>query len=143
MNIPKYIESFRNDLQLKYYSENTIKNYSCQVEVFLKHFQNEFTEPAKINEAAIKKYLLQFKTRNTLCHALSALKLFYEKTIKQPMKMKHIEYPRAEKKLPQIIDKDFLLDKIENIQNWLRPFDGVIIGDGNPQLQNFSIMHIK
>jgi len=34
-------------------------------------------------------------------------------------------------------------DETENIQNWLRPFDGVIIGDGNPQLQNFSIMHVK
>jgi site-specific recombinase XerD len=96
---------YRNDLKLKNYSENTIKNYSCQVEVFLKHFQNEFTEPAKINEAAIKNYLLQFKTRNAMCHALSALKLFYSKTIKQAMKMKHIEYPRSEKKLHQIIDK--------------------------------------
>lgn len=34
-------------------------------------------------------------------------------------------------------------DETENIKNWLRPFDGVIIGDGNPQLQNFSIMHVK
>jgi len=30
MNIPKYVELYRNDLKLKNYSENTIKNYSCQ-----------------------------------------------------------------------------------------------------------------
>ena len=117
MNFPKYIESFRNDLRLKNYSENTIKNYSCQIEIFLKQHQVQFTEPAKINEEAIKKYLLQFKTRNAMCHALSALKLFYAKTMKQPMKLKYVEYPRAEKKLPQIIEKEFLLERIEKIEN--------------------------
>lgn len=117
MNIPKYIQMYRKDLELKYYSENTIKNYSCQVEVFLKHYDKEFTEPSKINEEAIKNWLLQFKTRNAMCHSISALKLFYSKTIKQPMKFKHIEYPRSERKLPQIIEKQYLLDQIAKIQN--------------------------
>lgn len=34
MQIPKFIEMYRKDLQLKNYSENTIKNYSCQVQIF-------------------------------------------------------------------------------------------------------------
>ena len=57
MNIPKYVEMYRNDLRLKNYSDNTIKNYSCQVEVFLKHFDTQFTEPSKINEQSIKNWL--------------------------------------------------------------------------------------
>lgn len=117
MNIPKYVEMYRNDLRLKNYSDNTIKNYSCQVEVFLKHFDTQFTEPSKINEQSIKNWLLQFKTRNAMCHAISALKLFYTKTIKQPLKFKYIEYPRSEKKLPQIIEKEYLLEQIAKIQN--------------------------
>ena len=117
MNISKYVEMYRNDLRLKNYSDNTIKNYSCQVEVFLKHFDTQFTEPSKINEQSIKNWLLQFKTRNAMCHAISALKLFYTKTIKQPLKFKYIEYPRSEKKLPQIIEKDYLLEQIAKIQN--------------------------
>lgn len=117
MNIPRYVEMYRNDLRLKNYSDNTIKNYSCQVEVFLKHFDTQFTEPSKINEQSIKNWLLQFKTRNAMCHAISALKLFYTKTIKQPLKFKYIEYPRSEKKLPQIIEKDYLLEQIAKIQN--------------------------
>ncbi len=117
MNIPKYVEMYRNDLRLKNYSDNTIKNYSCQVEVFLKHFDTQFTEPSKINEQSIKNWLLQFKTRNAMCNAISALKLFYTKTIKQPLKFKYIEYPRSEKKLPQIIEKDYLLEQIAKIQN--------------------------
>lgn len=117
MNIPKYAYLFRKELELKNYSTNTIKNYVSQVEVFLKAQENEFTEPAKINETTIKNWLLQFKTRNSMCHSISALKLFYKTVIKQPLKFKYIEYPRNEKKLPQVIDKDFLLDKISNIQN--------------------------
>lgn len=117
MNIPKYLDLYRKDLQLKNYSENTIKNYSCQVDIFLRHCQREFTEPAKVNEESIKNWLLQFKTRNAMCHALSALKLFYTKTIKQPMKFKYIEYPRSEKKLPHVIEKEYLLQKIAGIVN--------------------------
>jgi len=117
MNIPKYIELYRKDLMLKKYAENTIKNYCFQVECFLKSQQNNFTEPSKVNEKSIKEWLLQFKTRNSMCHSISALKLFYKLTIKQPLKFKHIEYPRAEKKLPQVIDKDFILDRISKIEN--------------------------
>jgi site-specific recombinase XerD len=117
MQIPKYIELYRKDLTLKNYAENTIKNYCFQVEYFLKSQQNNFTEPSKINEKSIKDWLLQFKTRNSMCHNISALKLFYKLTIKQPLKFKNIEYPRSEKKLPQVIDKDFILDRISKIEN--------------------------
>lgn len=117
MNIPKYIEMYRNDLQLKNYSENTIKNYSNQVEIFLNKQSIFYTEPSKINESAIKEWLLQFKTRNSMCHSISAIKLFYKLTIKQPKKFKYIEYPRSEKKLPRIIDNAFLLKQISEIEN--------------------------
>lgn len=117
MNIPKYIDLYRNELKLKNYSDNTIKNYTFQVKYFLKQHQNQFTEPAKINETTIKKWLLQFKTRNAMCHSISAIKLFYVSVIKQPKKFEYIQYPRSEKKLPQIIDKKFLLEKITKIEN--------------------------
>ena len=85
--------------------------------MFLRSQEKDFTEPAKINEKSIKDWLLQFKTRNAMCHAISALKLFYKITIKQPMKFRYIEYPRSEKKLPQIIEKQFLLNQISKIEN--------------------------
>lgn len=31
----------------------------------------------------------------------------------------------------------------EDIINWLKPFDGVPIGSGVPQFEDFTIMHIK
>lgn len=117
MEIPKYLDLYRKELVLKNYSENTIKNYSSQVDLFLRGHDKLFTEPSKINEVAIKSWLLQFKTRNSMCHSISALKLFYKSVIKQPMKFRYIEYPRSEKKLPQIIEKEFLLDRISKIEN--------------------------
>ena len=77
MNIPKYIELYRKELELKNYSQNTIKNYVFQVCFFLKNHEKHFTEPSKINESFIKEWVLQFKTRNSMCHSISALKLFY------------------------------------------------------------------
>lgn len=117
MNIPKYVEMYRKDLKLKNYSDNTIKNYVIQVDIFLRNQEKYFTEPSKINESSIKNWLLQFKTRNTMCHSISALKLFYKLTIKQPLKFRHIEYPKSEKKLPQIIESEFLKEQILKIEN--------------------------
>lgn len=31
----------------------------------------------------------------------------------------------------------------DEIVKWLKPFDGVPVGDGFPQGENFTIMHIK
>jgi site-specific recombinase XerD len=105
MNIGKYIQQYSEDLRLKNYAENTIKNYSSQVELFLKNFQQVATKPSEISEKQIKSWLLQAKTINSRKHRISAVKLFYELTGKQPLKFKNIEYPRSEKKLPIVLSK--------------------------------------
>lgn len=106
MNITKYTDQYRKDLEFKNYSKNTIDNYVCQVELFLKHHSLLFTDPSRINESAIKEWIRQGKSVNGIKHRISALKLFYIHTIKQPLKFKHIEYPRAEKKLPIVLSVD-------------------------------------
>lgn len=117
MEIPKHIQTFRKMMILRNYSQNTIENYCCQVELFLRAMSGKFTEPAKVNESAIVDYLLRFKTHNTNKHAQCALRLFYKSVIHQPQKFKFIPYPKKEKHLPKVIDKEFLLEKINNIQN--------------------------
>lgn len=117
MNIGKYVELYSEDLRLKNYSENTISNYGSQVKLFLEYFNNSATKPSEISERQIKDWLMLANSINGRKHRISAVKLFYKLTGKQPLKFKHIEYPRAEKKLPQIIEKQYLLDCIEKIQN--------------------------
>ena len=117
MNIGKYVKLYSEDLKLKNYSENTIANYSSQVKLFLEYFNKVATKPSEISEKQIKEWLMLANSINGRKHRISAVKLFYKYTGKQPLKFKHIEYPRSEKKLPKIIEKDFLLDKISKIEN--------------------------
>ncbi len=103
MNIGKYLELYSEDLRLKNYSYTSICNYVSQVKLFLHYFNLHATKPSEINERQIKEWLLQAKTINSRKHRISALKLFYKFTIKQPLKFKHIEYPKSDKKLPIVL----------------------------------------
>lgn len=103
MNIGKYLEMYSRDLSLKNYSENTIENYCSQVKLFLNHFESVATKPSEINESQIKEWILSSQSINGRKHRISALKLFYKLTGKQPMKFKYIEYPKSDKKLPIVL----------------------------------------
>jgi site-specific recombinase XerD len=120
MNIPKYVESYRKDLLFKNYANNTIENYVCQVDLFLRTHIDKFTEPSKINEVSIKSWLLEAKTINSRKHRISAVKLFYKLTIKQPLKFKTIPYPRSEQHLPQPLSETevkALFEACENLKH--------------------------
>jgi site-specific recombinase XerD len=108
---------YSEDLRFANYAGNTIKNYCAQVELFLKYFNEKATKPSEINEKQIKDWLMLSKTTNSMKHRISAVKLFYEFTGKQPLKFKYIKYPRSEKHLPKVIDGDFLRDRISKIKN--------------------------
>ena len=105
MDIGKYLELYSEDLKLKNYSDSTIENYVCQVGSFLSHFNSLVTKPSEINERQIKEWLMEAKTINSRKHRISAVKLFYQLTGKQPLKFKYIEYPRSEKKLPIVLSQ--------------------------------------
>jgi integrase/recombinase XerD len=120
MNIGKYVELYSEDLKLKNYSENTISNYSSQVKLFLEYFNNIATKPSEISEKQIKQWLLLANSINGRKHRISAVKLFYKLTGKQPLKFKHIEYPRSEQKLPIVLSQDEvqkMFDVCENLKH--------------------------
>lgn len=117
MEITKIIQQYRNDLLLKNYASSSIDNYVSQVTCFLHHFDGEFTDASRINEKSIKEWLLLSKSVNGRKHRISALKLFYKLTIKQPLKFKHIEYPMADKKLPIPLDSSEIQLMVNNCQN--------------------------
>lgn len=106
MKIEKYVQLFSNDLLLKNYSYNTIENYCSQIKLFLQYFEKKANKPSEISEKQIKAWLLEAKSINSRKQRLSAVKLFYALTGKQPLKLRNIEYPRAEKKLPIILSQE-------------------------------------
>lgn len=119
MNIGKYIAMYSEDLRLKNYSERTILNYCSQVKCFLEYFDDKATKPSEISERQIKEWLLLAKSVNGRKHRISAVKLFYKLTGKQPLKFKYIEYPRSEKKLPVVLSQDEI-QRMFNVCNNLK-----------------------
>lgn len=103
MNILKYTNLFRDEITRKGYRQNSIENYVCCVDVFLKHFDSKVKEPKEINEQDIKNYLTSFHSHNTQRANHSAIKCFYRYVIKQPNKFKYIEYCKRERKLPIVL----------------------------------------
>ena len=117
MEITKRIEQYRKDLTLKNYAQSSIDNYVSQVTNFLYAHNEKFTDASRINETAIKNWLLEAKTINARKHRLSAIKLFYQLTIKQSLKFKHIEYPRSEKKLPIVLSQEEMQKMFDVCEN--------------------------
>jgi len=105
MNIGNYIRLYSEDLKLKNYAQSSIDNYCSQVTLFLSDHEEAATKPSEISERQIKEWLLKAKTINSRKHRLSAVKLFYKLTGKQPLKFKNIEYPRSDKKLPIVLSQ--------------------------------------
>lgn len=91
MQIPKYIELYRKELERKFFRYMTIKNYINCIEHFLNYFNGNKTEPIKVNEQDIKDYLWRFKEQNTQRAHHSAIKCFYKYVLRQPNKFKYIE----------------------------------------------------
>lgn len=111
----KYIENYQRDLRFKNYSEATVKNYSCQIWMFLNHFNA--AQPKDINQNQIKDYLLTKININSRKHAHSAIKLFYRFTIGQTRKFDHIEYSRQPHTEPVLLSMDEVRQMFECTTN--------------------------
>lgn len=117
MEIPKHLDKYRNELELKNYSSNTVRCYIGLVKLFLQHFNNSYTEPKKIPIESIKLYLKSSNSVVSLKQNIGAIKKFYQYVVKQPLKFKYIEYPRSTKTLPRVIDHEGLVSKLNSIEN--------------------------
>lgn len=110
------LRDFRNTLKSKNYSPRTIDNYELHLSNFLK-----FTDKPRshISLVSAEKYMLYIKDKSysKKNQAISSIKLYYKFILNKELKTNKIERPRKEKRLPQIIDKQFLLLQISKIKN--------------------------
>lgn len=116
MEIRKWESKYSIDCESKYQSNHTRSTYMYCVGKFLLHFKN-YTEPKAIPTQDIKAWLLTFQTLNTRKQMLCSINSFYSLTVGMPNKIKSIPYPKKEKSLPKVIDKDFLVERITSIKN--------------------------
>ncbi|WNH10092.1 tyrosine-type recombinase/integrase [Thalassobellus suaedae] len=116
MDIRKWIQKYDVDCDVKYSSLNTRKTYKNGVREFLEYFSYE-VEPKSISNHKIKVWLLQSKTLNTRKHRQCSVNSFYKLTVRMPSKISKIPYPKNQRKLPRVIETDYLLKTINNISN--------------------------
>ncbi len=112
-------EDYLLKLELKRYSNNTVKAYVHCFESFINHYHN--IKPLDINENDIRKYLQKLiregKSNSYVNQAVNSIKFYYEIVHGMPNRFYSIERPRKEKKLPEVLSKDEVLGIIQNTNN--------------------------
>lgn len=109
MNIGKHARDLSNEMKLKNYSYRSINMYEDVITKFLRDFEVAYTKPSEIPTEDIKQWLLQSPSISTFRIRLGALKVFYSKVVKQPLKFKYIEYPKPEKKHHVLLSTDEMI----------------------------------
>lgn len=116
MNWKAALDAFSIKMQSKHWSPSTVKNYGSQVRLFLQHFA-AVPKAKEIPATAIESYLLTIPVINTRNHARCGIQAFYSLVVGQPMKLQNIPWPKKEKKLPRVIDKDLMVQRIAAVPN--------------------------
>ena len=114
----KILEIFENKLRYKNYSVNTIKTYKQTLYQYFK--ETNCKDPYKISTKEIVNYLetKSFSSISQQNQFIGCLKLFARFILnKKDIHLDKIERPRGEKKLPKIIEKEFLLERLSKIEN--------------------------
>lgn len=106
-------------MELKRYSNNTVRAYVTCFEAFLNYYSN--LDPININEREIRSYLQRLiqegKSNSYVNQALNSIKFYYEVVLGMPNRFYSIERPRKEKKLPEVLSKEEVVATIQNTNN--------------------------
>jgi integrase/recombinase XerD len=115
--IKDWLNRMSDEIRLKRYSGETLDCYLSFLKKFLIYFPKK-ADPSHINISEIKQFLLLFEKHPAQYKQLLAtLRFFYTNVIHQPEKLKGIRYINWEPKLPTIIEKEVLIERIFAIKN--------------------------
>lgn len=114
---------FEDKLKMMRYSESTVRNYCSAIKEFI-HYHNG-KEIDLLKQADIEKFLLYItEDRNvsTSYHniSISAIKFYYEKVLQQGQVTYHINRPRREKLLPEVLSEEeirLILSVVDNLKH--------------------------
>ena len=108
------------EMELRNYSEKTIKDYTRHIVWYTKYFGRS---PAELGEAEIKQYLHHLLVEREVSWsyvnvAYSALQFLYEKTLKRSWNVDKIPRPKTGLKLPDILSDNELLGLFDATNNF-------------------------
>lgn len=111
-------KEYLQKLELKKYSNNTIRTYVRCFEQYLNFFSES---PIKLDETHIREYLSVLAKRGSsssyLNQMVNAIKFYYEIVLDMPNRFYEIERPLKEYKLPKVLSKEEVFAIIENTAN--------------------------
>ena len=112
-------ESYLQKLELKKYSNNTVRSYISAFEDFVNYYPDKDID--HLNENDIRGYIqlmVQEKRSNSYINiAINSIKFYYEIVQGMPNRLYRIERPRAKKKLPSVLSKEDVKSMIESTNN--------------------------
>lgn len=99
------------------YSNRTKEIYIHYIKKFISYFPN--TQIIHLNSKQFQTYLdnYKFSSISQQNQIINAIRFLYKHVLNKTYNKVSFQRPRKEKKLPQIIEKEFLLNKISNIKN--------------------------
>jgi len=109
MNTEQHLIAFKNYMNYRRYSGNTIKTYSDALEVFFRFFQNKRLESLTIEDIIHfnNDYILRKNLSSSYQNqVINAIKLFYRNRFNKTMEVDFIQRPRREKRLPNVLSKE-------------------------------------
>ena len=109
MNFDIILDILVNKLKYFNYSNSTIRMYYCYVKKFLE-YTNKY--PQHLVSSDFQNYLdnNKFTSISQQNQIINAIKFFYEKVLNKKYNKIDFTRPRKEKRLPQIIEKEFLIE---------------------------------
>ncbi len=112
-------KDYLQKLELKKYSNSTIKTYVTAFEKFINYYlEHDINE---LNENHIRDYLSSLVKRElsnaSINQAVNAIKFYFEIVLDMPNRFYDIERPIKEHKLPKVISKEEVLAIIEHTNN--------------------------
>jgi site-specific recombinase XerD len=114
----KILEIFTEKLRYKNYSPRTINVYKSYLNTFLQ--LNSIKDPYQITTNQIVKFLEShnFTSTSQQNQYIGSLKLFAKYILnKKGIHLSKIERPRNEKKLPRVIDGEYIKSQLSKIEN--------------------------
>lgn len=114
----KILKIFQEKLRYKNYSERSINLYSSYLKNFIEY--EKIKDPYQVRTQQIISFLEKYPY--TSCSQqnqyIGALKLFAKYILnKKDIHLTKIERPKSEKKLPKVIDSEFIKEKLSKIEN--------------------------
>ena len=112
-------DSYLQKLEIRRYSQNTVRTYVQLFEKFLNYYKDLALE--SIDEQDIRSYLShlvsQNKSDSLINQSINSIKFYYEVVMEMPNRFYSIERPMKKEKLPTVLDKSEVNNMINSTCN--------------------------